>query len=176
MLRSARCARAPLDPTALREGFLKFDELFHPYTKYCLDQSQCQSYCKEKEHDNELFKAYLAVSFQFPFFSFCVPAAALVQRTRRRPPAVLVFICLMVFSNSVPFQWCETQRDCNSLRLMDILVKPMQRLTKYSLLLKAVHKKTDADQHKPILIDMVRIQVSPVQSSIHFVILFCASC
>lgn len=70
MLRSARCARAPLDPTALREGFLKFDELFHPYTKYCLDQSQCQSYCKEKDHDNELFKAYLAVSFQFPFFLF----------------------------------------------------------------------------------------------------------
>lgn len=52
-------------------------------------------------------------------------------------------------------QWCETQRDCNRLRLMDILVKPMQRLTKYSLLLKAVHKKTDAESHKPILIEMV---------------------
>ena len=26
---------------------------------------------------------------------------------------------------------------------MDILVKPMQRLTKYSLLLKAIHKKTE---------------------------------
>ena len=60
---------------------------------------------------------------------------------------------------SVPFQWCETQRDCNRLRLMDILVKPMQRLTKYSLLLKAVDKKTDADQHKPILIEMVRTQI-----------------
>lgn len=60
---------------------------------------------------------------------------------------------------SVPFQWCETQRDCNRLRLMDILVKPMQRLTKYSLLLKAVDKKTDADQHKPILIEMVRTHI-----------------
>lgn len=52
-------------------------------------------------------------------------------------------------------QWCETQRDCNRLRLMDILVKPMQRLTKYSLLLKAVHKKTDAEIHKPVLNEMV---------------------
>lgn len=38
---------------------------------------------------------------------------------------------------------------------MDILVKPMQRLTKYSLLLKAVHKKTDAEEHKPVVIEMV---------------------
>uniref|UniRef100_A0A0N8CD92 Pleckstrin domain-containing family G member n=1 Tax=Daphnia magna TaxID=35525 RepID=A0A0N8CD92_9CRUS len=112
MLKNARSARAPLDPTSLREGFLKFDELFHPYTKYCLDQSQCQQYCKEKDHDNELFKAYLA--------------------------------------------WCETQRDCNRLRLMDILVKPMQRLTKYSLLLKAVHKKTDAEEHKPVVVEMIQ--------------------
>ena len=34
--------------------------------------------------------------------------------------------------------WCETQRDCNRLRLVDILVRPMQRLTKYSLLLKVL--------------------------------------
>jgi pleckstrin domain-containing family G protein 5 len=40
---------------------------------------------------------------------------------------------------------------------MDILVKPMQRLTKYSLLLKAVHKKTDAEVHKPVLNEMVNI-------------------
>ena len=48
----------------------QFDELFHPYTKYCLDQSQCQQYCKEKDHDNELFKAYLAVSCGVSFFLF----------------------------------------------------------------------------------------------------------
>ena len=34
--------------------------------------------------------------------------------------------------------WCETQRDCNRLRLVDILVRPMQRLTKYRLLLKVL--------------------------------------
>ncbi len=37
---------------------------------------------------------------------------------------------------------------------MDILVKPMQRLTKYSLLLKAIHKKTENEHHKPELVEM----------------------
>ena len=52
-------------------------------------------------------------------------------------------------------QWCETQRDCNRLRLIDILVRPMQRLTKYSLLLKAVLKKTDDVSQKKDLAEMV---------------------
>lgn len=40
--------------------------------------------------------------------------------------------------------WCESQKMCNRLRLADILVRPMQRLTKYSLLLAAI-KKNMAD-------------------------------
>lgn len=36
--------------------------------------------------------------------------------------------------------WCEAQKMCNRLRLADILVRPMQRLTKYSLLLLAIRK------------------------------------
>jgi pleckstrin domain-containing family G protein 5 len=52
--------------------------------------------------------------------------------------------------------WCETQRDCNRLRLVDILVRPMQRLTKYSLLLKAVLKKTEDVAVKRDLLDMDR--------------------
>ena len=54
------------------------------------------------------------------------------------------------------FQWCETQRDCNRLRLVDILVIPMQRITKYSLLLKAVLKNTDDPNQRHDLIEMVR--------------------
>ncbi|XP_069998085.1 uncharacterized protein [Penaeus vannamei] len=111
MLEEARSNRQPLDPTLLAEAFYKFDELFHPYTRYCLDQSLCQQYCKEKDHDNEYFKLYLA--------------------------------------------WCETQKECNRLRLMDILVQPMQRLTKYSLLLKAIAKKTNLEDHRVGLQDMI---------------------
>lgn len=53
------------------------------------------------------------------------------------------------------FQWCETQKECNRLKLLDILVKPMQRLTKYSLLLKAILKHTVNPNHKEILANMV---------------------
>ena len=124
----------------------QFDELFHPYTKYCLDQSQCQQYCKEKDHDNELFKAYLAVSCGVSFFLSFFLVFFWFERS-------------LLSLSAIGIKWCETQRDCNRLRLMDILVKPMQRLTKYSLLLKAVHKKTDDEEHKPILIEMVRLSL-----------------
>ena len=48
-------------------------------------------------------------------------------------------------------------KDCNRLRLLDILVRPMQRLTKYSLLLKAILKKTDDGLTRSNLILMVRV-------------------
>ncbi|KAG8233237.1 hypothetical protein J437_LFUL013599, partial [Ladona fulva] len=96
---SGHTSPALLDPKLMKDGFLKFGEIFHPYTKYCGDQSRCQLYCREKIHENEIFTAYLA--------------------------------------------WCETRKECNRLRLQDIVVKPMQRLTKYSLLLKAIQRHTE---------------------------------
>ncbi|XP_069774786.1 pleckstrin homology domain-containing family G member 5-like isoform X2 [Narcine bancroftii] len=39
--------------------------------------------------------------------------------------------------------WAETHKQCNRLKLSDMLVKPHQRLTKYPLLLKSILKKTD---------------------------------
>lgn len=53
-------------------------------------------------------------------------------------------------------QWCETQKDCNRLKLMDILVMPMQRLTRYSLLLKAVYKNTKNEEQRAELVLMVK--------------------
>jgi len=52
-------------------------------------------------------------------------------------------------------KWCETRKDCQRLRLTDLLVKPMQRLTKYSLLLKAILKRTECEEQKLALIQMV---------------------
>ena len=37
-------------------------EIFSPYFKYCAEQTACQQYCKEQDRDNQVFKAYLAVS------------------------------------------------------------------------------------------------------------------
>lgn len=43
--------------------------------------------------------------------------------------------------------WCENQSQCHRLKLADLFVKPMQRVTKYSLLLKAVLQRTiDTDE------------------------------
>ncbi|XP_038165180.1 pleckstrin homology domain-containing family G member 5 isoform X1 [Cyprinodon tularosa] len=39
--------------------------------------------------------------------------------------------------------WAETHKQCNRLKLADMLAKPHQRLTKYPLLLKSILKKTD---------------------------------
>ncbi|KAI1309388.1 Pleckstrin homology domain-containing family G member 5 [Halotydeus destructor] len=101
MLNSSRSSQLPLNPILMKDGFLKFDQLFYPYIKYCLEHSSCLQYVKEKHKESELFKAYVV--------------------------------------------WCETRKDCERLRLMDLLVKPMQRLTKYSLLLKAILRKTDSE-------------------------------
>jgi len=37
-------------------------------------------------------------------------------------------------------QWAEMQKQCNRLKLVDLIVKPWQRLTKYKLLLHAMRK------------------------------------
>lgn len=54
-------------------------------------------------------------------------------------------------------QWCESQKECSRLRFSDLLVKPMQRLTKYPLLLKAILKKTDTAEVRGGLIEMIDV-------------------
>ncbi|XP_069114478.1 pleckstrin homology domain-containing family G member 5-like isoform X3 [Argopecten irradians] len=51
--------------------------------------------------------------------------------------------------------WAETQKQCNRLKLTDLLVKPMQRLTKYSLLLQAILKKTDDECQRRDVLEMI---------------------
>ncbi|ODM90880.1 Pleckstrin y domain-containing family G member 5 [Orchesella cincta] len=51
--------------------------------------------------------------------------------------------------------WCETRKECNRERLTDILVRPLQRLTKYSLLLKAILKYTDDTEDRQCLEEMI---------------------
>ncbi|KAM9855777.1 pleckstrin homology domain-containing family G member 5 isoform 2-T2 [Aulostomus maculatus] len=51
--------------------------------------------------------------------------------------------------------WAETNKQCNRLKLADMLAKPHQRLTKYPLLLKSVLKKTDEQSARDIVNSMV---------------------
>ncbi|CAL8368192.1 unnamed protein product [Lota lota] len=51
--------------------------------------------------------------------------------------------------------WAETHKQCNRLKLADMLAKPHQRLTKYPLLLKSVLKKTDDLAARDLVSSMV---------------------
>ncbi|XP_032619713.1 pleckstrin homology domain-containing family G member 5 isoform X2 [Chelonoidis abingdonii] len=51
--------------------------------------------------------------------------------------------------------WAEKHKQCNRLKLSDMLVKPHQRLTKYPLLLKSVLKKTDNPCTRDAIITMI---------------------
>ncbi|XP_052284286.1 uncharacterized protein LOC127880865 isoform X3 [Dreissena polymorpha] len=66
--------------------------------------------------------------------------------------------------------WAEAQKQCNRLKLTDLLVKPMQRLTKYSLLLQAILRKTDDDQQRRDVLEMIATVdrfVHHVDSTLH---------
>ena len=59
-------------------------------------------------------------------------------------------------------QWGEAQRQCSRLKLIDLIVKPWQHLTKYKLLLHAMRKpldkmepSPDVDEQKNNITDMV---------------------
>ncbi|XP_034609544.1 pleckstrin homology domain-containing family G member 5 [Trachemys scripta elegans] len=51
--------------------------------------------------------------------------------------------------------WAEKHKQCNRLKLSDMLVKPHQRLTKYPLLLKSVLKKTDDPCTRDAIVTMI---------------------
>ncbi|XP_059178765.1 pleckstrin homology domain-containing family G member 5-like isoform X3 [Physella acuta] len=52
--------------------------------------------------------------------------------------------------------WAEAQKQCNRLKLADILVKPMQRLLKYSLLLQAILKHTENENDRADIKEMIQ--------------------
>ena len=71
---------------------------------------------------------------------------------------VTISICFVVLTIShviILSQWCEARPECNRLRLKDFLAKPMQRLTKYPLLLKAILTKTSACESRVKLQNIV---------------------
>ncbi|XP_065890036.1 pleckstrin homology domain-containing family G member 5-like [Dysidea avara] len=67
-------------------------------------------------------------------------------------------------------KWCEARSECKRLHLKDFLAKPMQRLTKYPLLLKAILKKTFTNNVKEqlqfIIEDMER-SVEAINLAVH---------
>lgn len=151
-----------------QQGFNNFATIFEPYTKYCAEQVLCQNYCKDLNRNNALFTAYLAwcesqkecnrsVNMLFNY----APRWNLIQfetAIKLHHHLMLWFHCFAVF---------------HRLRLADILVRPMQRLTKYNLLLCAIRKHIVDDSEAEIMDSMVNkmLLISFLSSS--FMACFC---
>ena len=68
------------------------------------------------------------------------------------------------------FTWCDDHPDCRRITMVAFLIKPMQRVTKYSLLLKAIMNKTDDVEEKSIvegIMSRVETFVSKINHAIH---------
>jgi len=81
---------------------LQFEEIFRPYSRYCSEQINCREYCKEQDRDNEIFKAYLAVSV----FAPC--QIAFLRRGESSPPKRLITALENVF--------CRRRESCFRLK------------------------------------------------------------
>ncbi|KAK0151104.1 Pleckstrin y domain-containing family G member 5 [Merluccius polli] len=92
-----------------------------------------------------------------PYIRYCMEEEALLEymRTLHRDNEL--------FRTYVT--WAETNKQCNRLKLADMLAKPHQRLTKYPLLLKSILKKTD----EPAARDLVSSMVASVEGFINSV-------
>uniref|UniRef100_A0A8C1GJP9 Pleckstrin homology domain containing, family G (with RhoGef domain) member 5a n=1 Tax=Cyprinus carpio TaxID=7962 RepID=A0A8C1GJP9_CYPCA len=84
----------------------------------------------------ELHEGFSTFGFRFkPYIHYCMEEEACMEYMRTLLKDNELF--------RIYVTWAETHKQCNRLKLTDMLVKPHQRLTKYPLLLKSVLKKTD---------------------------------
>ncbi|UJR36019.1 hypothetical protein I4U23_028758 [Adineta vaga] len=114
-----------MNPSHLKQGFLKFDIYFQSYLHYVLDQKTSAEYFKQKLAKDDLFQ-YLIT-------------------------------------------WIEANFT-NRLSFPDLTIKPLQRLTQYKLLLEAIQKRTQDNQQRNDLYEMIQNVasfVNRVNSKLH---------
>ncbi|CAM4965944.1 unnamed protein product [Rotaria socialis] len=115
----------PMDPSDLKDGFMKFDIYFKPYLHYVLDQKASAEYFKQKFSRDDLFQHLIT--------------------------------------------WIEANFT-NRLSFSDLTIKPLQRLTRYKLLLEAIQKKTQETRQRNDLLEMIQkvaTFVNRVNSKLH---------
>ncbi|KAK2874259.1 hypothetical protein Q8A67_021412 [Cirrhinus molitorella] len=96
----------------------------------------------------ELQQGFSTFGFRFkPYVRYCMEEEACMEYMRTLLKDNELF--------RIYVTWAETHKQCNRLKLTDMLVKPHQRLTKYPLLLKSVLKKTDDQATREALNKMV---------------------
>ncbi|XP_055620276.1 pleckstrin homology domain-containing family G member 5 isoform X6 [Toxorhynchites rutilus septentrionalis] len=121
------------------ESNLKFWTLYlYPMVRECMETKTPMSIFKFKDGFMEFSSIFN------PYTKYCAEQS------------ICQYYCKELYQNNSLFMsycaWCESQKMCNRLRLADILVRPMQRLTKYGLLLVAI-KKHIVDENEGEAID-----------------------
>ncbi|ROL46012.1 Pleckstrin homology domain-containing family G member 5 [Anabarilius grahami] len=97
----------------------------------------------------ELHQGFSTFGFRFkPYIHYCMEEEGCMEYMRTLLKDNELF--------RIYVTWAETHKQCNRLKLTDMLVKPHQRLTKYPLLLKSVLKKTDDPPTREAINRMVR--------------------
>ncbi|XP_077302272.1 uncharacterized protein LOC143922815 [Arctopsyche grandis] len=103
---------------------------------------------KERFNTQLLYDGILNFHEKFKPYEIFVYAQKNVQKYRRH-----------IMDNNAIFTayitWCESQKECNRLKLADILVKPMQRLTKYVLLFDSMYTLTDYEPERTTIEKML---------------------
>ncbi|MGH0120829.1 UNVERIFIED_CONTAM: hypothetical protein FKN15_069655 [Acipenser sinensis] len=60
-------------------------------------------------------------------------------------------------------KWCERNEQCKRLHLSDMLVAPMQRFTRYPLLLKNIWKRSTSEEEKIALQSIIKLVEGSIQ-------------
>ncbi|ESO82527.1 hypothetical protein LOTGIDRAFT_134475, partial [Lottia gigantea] len=97
-----------------------------------------------------LFKQGFTTQFHklfHPYVKWCIDQKNCVDYQRTKYSENELFKTFVV--------WAEAQPQCKRLKLTDLLAKPMQRLTKYSLLVNAILKKTEDPHQRQDLEEMI---------------------
>ncbi|XP_076022809.1 pleckstrin homology domain-containing family G member 5 isoform X3 [Genypterus blacodes] len=106
----------------------------------------------------ELHQGFMTFGSRFqPYIRYCMEEESCMEHMRT------LLRDNELFKNYIT--WGEMDKQCNRLKLADMLAKPHQRLTKYPLLLKRVLKKTD----EPAARESVNSMVAAVEGFINSV-------
>ncbi|XP_061456751.1 pleckstrin homology domain-containing family G member 5 isoform X4 [Rhineura floridana] len=97
---------------------------------------------------NDFFKGFKMFGSHFkPYIRYCMEEEGCMEYMRNLLRDNELF--------RIYVTWAEKHKQCNRLKLSDMLVKPHQRLTKYPLLLKSVLKKTEDPRTREAIITMI---------------------
>ncbi|XP_077168875.1 pleckstrin homology domain-containing family G member 5 isoform X3 [Paroedura picta] len=97
---------------------------------------------------NDFFKGFKMFGSLFkPYIRYCMEEEGCMEYMRNLLRDNELF--------RIYVTWAEKHKQCNRLKLSDMLVKPHQRLTKYPLLLKSVLKKTEEPHVREAIVTMI---------------------